>query len=169
MEKHPHFVKGKRILDLGSGTGITGFVAAALGASEVYVTEYDNKILMDLLERNVKLNEYKNGSKVFAKALTWGNQEHHKELNPPFDLIIGSDLLYQERWVQDLLNTFTSCLSKDQNSKIIISYKKRPGKEAPFLLLREAQKLSFKIEKVDFESLDPCFRDPQIEIVHIHF
>src|SRR3989338_5784976 len=73
LERNPNVVTGKRVLDLGSGTGITGFVAAALGAGEVFVTEYDHPILIDLLERNVALNSYAKGGPVFARRLTWGS------------------------------------------------------------------------------------------------
>ena len=47
-------LSGKRLVDLGSGTGITGFAAAALGAQ---VTVTDQAQILFLLRQNLASNE----------------------------------------------------------------------------------------------------------------
>ena len=47
-------VAGSRIVDLGSGTGVTGFAAAALGAS---VTVTDQAQILFLMRQNLEANE----------------------------------------------------------------------------------------------------------------
>ena len=45
--------KGKNVLELGSGPGLCGFVAAKLGAQQVVLTDYKRPV-MELIGYNIK-------------------------------------------------------------------------------------------------------------------
>lgn len=82
-----------RVLELGSGTGIGGLSAAAAGA-KVLLTDGSEGVL-PLLSENLKNNNLDSNSKVCQ--LLWGEElEDMVHESGPFDLIIGSDILYNE-------------------------------------------------------------------------
>jgi predicted nicotinamide N-methyase len=76
------------VCDIGSGTGFTGIIAAALGAQESVLT--DQTTVQSLLEENILLcsQQLRAGSVYFAE-FDWDASPSH--LNPPFDLILVSD------------------------------------------------------------------------------
>ena len=76
------------VLELGSGTGLCGIVAAKLGAREVVLTDFPE--LLPLLKRNASLN---NVSEVTSTmALDWRDESLPEGLPPSIDVILGSDI-----------------------------------------------------------------------------
>ena len=107
--------KGKRVLELGAGTGITGLFAAALGAD---VTITDLPVLVPVLQTNVEANQAvvsAAGGSAKACAFAWGDDI--SVLMPPFDYVIGSDVVYshlQGDMVMDsLLQSLVASCSRD--------------------------------------------------------
>ncbi len=56
LHQHPHWVRGKTVLDLGSGSGVAGIVAARLGAARVIACDNDPDALA-ASNVNAALNE----------------------------------------------------------------------------------------------------------------
>ena len=81
---------GKRVCDIGSGTGCTGFVAAALGAQ---VTLTDQLQILPFLESNkasiCELNRNIWEDRINVCRYDWGESAIH--LGPPFELVLISD------------------------------------------------------------------------------
>ncbi|KAL1361518.1 hypothetical protein AAHE18_03G009500 [Arachis hypogaea] len=105
----PAKLKGKRVIELGAGCGVSGFGMAMLGC-DVIVT--DQKEVLPLLQRNIE----RNISRVMQKnpesfgsikvaELQWGDESHIKAVDPPFDYIIGTDVVYVEHLLEPLLQT----------------------------------------------------------------
>ncbi|KAF4667013.1 hypothetical protein FOL47_003803 [Perkinsus chesapeaki] len=95
-------VKGKRVLELGAGSGLVGLVAGKLcGAGEVCLTD-GNALVVKALEGNVKANSC--CSRVHAARLGWGD-DGVGELLGSADVIIGADLTYDPTIVGTLMNT----------------------------------------------------------------
>src|SRR5690554_3921794 len=78
--KQPHWVKGKRVLDFGAGSGVAGIAAAMAGAREVIACDIDPAAL-DACAANAELN---------GVRLTLSQQWQHQDV----DLILASDVLY---------------------------------------------------------------------------
>lgn len=76
---------GKRILELGAGTGIPGIIAASLGARVVQVDRSDVALHV------CRMNTERNGARGVELQSTDWNDFHSAE---PFDLIIAADVLY---------------------------------------------------------------------------
>lgn len=76
---------GKRVLELGAGTGMPGIVAASLGA-EVLQIDRDEVAL-----HVCALNKERNGAtRSEVRSAEWETFQSDE----PFDLIVGSDVLY---------------------------------------------------------------------------
>jgi len=108
----------KNALELGSGCGVSGMaLTAALSkiSTEAKVTLTDLPQAMSLLTANMEENketlEGKSGVTVETAELSWGET---MEGDKKYDLIIGSDLLYnaESEIIDSLSTTMTSCLSE---------------------------------------------------------
>lgn len=86
------FVRGKVILELGSGTGLLGLACATLGASRVVLTD-----LQSIHHAMVKsIDATGLGDICVARALDWNDIDAVDALKKefgPFDMIVASDVL----------------------------------------------------------------------------
>ncbi|KJR85139.1 FAM86A protein [Sporothrix schenckii 1099-18] len=116
--KHRDVVAGKRVLELGAGTGYVSILCAKhLGAAACLATDGSPEVV-EALPANVQLNGPK-ASVVEARELYWGP-------SPPadwtewsqggFDTILGADITFDARDMPDLLATIRWCLSDGVNS-----------------------------------------------------
>jgi len=113
----PPKLKGKRVIELGAGCGLAGFGMALLGCD---VLATDQTEVLPLLMRNVERNTVRikqaNAENPYSVSfgsiqvaeLDWGNQHHIAAVDPPFDYIIGTDIVYVEHLLEPLLKTILS-------------------------------------------------------------
>jgi predicted nicotinamide N-methyase len=87
-------VGGLRVLELGCGLGLPSIVAAVDGARRVLATDWSREAL-DFAARNAELN----GARVDTELVDW---REPRDLGV-WDLVLCSDLLYEERNVEPLL------------------------------------------------------------------
>ena len=110
VEKFMPELKDKRILELGAGPGLCGFVAAH-EAKQVVFTDYID-LVMDLIDKNMQeCNPRPNSCSMYAAQLDWDkmvNPEFYDLLEYTnkeqtvegkfkdlvFDYVIGSDVVY---------------------------------------------------------------------------
>jgi predicted nicotinamide N-methyase len=78
-------LRGKRVLELGAGTGIPGIVAATLGAHVLQIDR--SEIALHLCSRNKERNHATN---VEVRGAEWDTFQSDTQ----FELIVGSDVLY---------------------------------------------------------------------------
>ncbi|XP_051869799.1 EEF1A lysine methyltransferase 3-like [Pristis pectinata] len=112
---------GKKVIELGAGTGIVGILAALLGG-DVTITDQENALSQ--IEHNVSVNipsDFRYRTKVCA--LSWG--KNHLEFPSDYDYILGSDIVYISLTYPLLLKTLLH-LSKGPTI-IYLSTKLRKG------------------------------------------
>ncbi len=82
LAEHPEWVRGKRVLDFGAGSGVAAIAAAKAGAAEVVACDLD-PLAIAACQANAELNslELSYSLDFFAEA-------------DRFDLIIVADVLY---------------------------------------------------------------------------
>lgn len=91
-------IQGKNILELGSGTGLAGIIAAKKG-SKVMATDGSERVV-STLRGNFKRNDIAADTSV----LWWG--EENDILERKWDLILGADITYDEDICSDLAKTY---------------------------------------------------------------
>jgi protein-lysine N-methyltransferase EEF2KMT len=106
-ERGRQHVRGKTILELGSGTGLVSLLCAKhLGAARVVATD-GSEVVVDTIKTNMFLNELDEGSKMEAAALKWGFHLSEMSIeedyaNGSLDLILGADVVSWPRSMQCL-------------------------------------------------------------------
>lgn len=93
---------GKAVLELGSGAGLPGIVAAGLGA-RVVQTDHD-ALVLDLCRRNVARNGLAGVECRLADWTAWTDEAR-------YDVILGADILYVEELNPHLRRIFESNLA----------------------------------------------------------
>ena len=135
------------IFNFFSGTGLAGLVAGLLGA-QVCIT--DRKMALELAKDNVKRNSANfNTSLIEVLELEWGQDVSSFE--PPFDYVLGADIVYIEKTFKQLLKTIDELC--DDNTIVLLSCKIRYQRDKNFLGLLDKM---FTVEEV--------FHDEKLDI-----
>jgi predicted nicotinamide N-methyase len=132
-----HDIEGKKILEIGCGIGLASLVLNSRSA-DITSTDYHpeaEKFLAD----NVKLN---NSRKIPFVRTGWGDQ---KTRLGTFDLIIGSDLLYEQDHAE-LLAGFIDQHADDDCEIIIID----PGRKNHARFSRNMEDLGFTLKTTKY-------------------
>eukprot|EP00118_Oscarella_pearsei_P001823 m.8603 g.8603 ORF g.8603 m.8603 type:complete len:235 (+) comp20726_c0_seq4:77-781(+) len=129
-------LKGKRVLELGSGTGLAGMVASALGG---HVTLTDRALALDLLQMNVDLNRDHLTDPITVSELDWTSDlsQFAGDHGDQWDVILGADLIYDESVFDSLIRTFARFTQK--STTIYLSCKIRYERDLRFINLLEKE------------------------------
>jgi len=147
-------IQGKRIIELGSGCGLVGIIAGRLGAN-VVLTEVG--LLVDQLSQNVKANNLE--SSVQARELFWGTDV--TSFNPPYDIILASDVAWVTHLVEPLVVTLHNL--SDEHTQIILAQEHR-SRITDDLFFETLHKYGFKITEIPHTDHDHHFSDSAIDI-----
>ncbi len=103
--RHPEWVAGREVLELGCGLGLAGTAAKLAGATKVLLTDY----LEDAL-RFASLVWWRNvGSAPETKVLDW----RFPEASQPRPVLIAADVVYEKRHFIPLIHAFKTLLPPD--------------------------------------------------------
>ncbi|MBE9538793.1 MAG: methyltransferase [Proteobacteria bacterium] len=108
LQDDPSWVKGKRVLDFGCGSGVVAIAAALGGASEVIACDND-PLALAATKRNAELN----GVKLTLVS-------DYFEVEGAIDLIIVADVLYDREnlvWLQRFVDRADQVLIADSRVK----------------------------------------------------
>ncbi|CAM0906999.1 unnamed protein product [Alopecurus aequalis] len=117
LSEHPETVKGRSIIELGSGIGITGILCSRF-CKEVVLTDHNDEVL-EIIKKNIELQPSSGNAEAVltAEKLEWGNNDHMsniiKEHPLGFDLIVGADIY--------ILPTFLFSLKASSNLAFRVS------------------------------------------------
>ena len=115
-------LRGKRVADLGSGTGVVGIGAALLGAE---ATVCDQEQLLALLQENVELNAGAIagcGGSCRVMEHSWGVDDGN--LDPPLDFVLVSDCVLPKLYPIEPLVAAIDALCGER-TVALLSYERR--------------------------------------------
>ena len=154
---------------MGAGTALPSLVSLVKGNFNVVTTDMPKLIPMinDIMDMN-KSNFNKN-SKSYVTDLSWEKSADIEKVqkymdNKPFDLIIGSELVYLDDLFDDLINVIRTF--SDENTFIILSYKIR----LPSMVEDFTNKLKkyFDIIYIDYQLKNELYPNPEkLQLIQI--
>eukprot|EP01060_Flectonema_neradi_P011567 TRINITY_DN18623_c0_g1_i1.p1 TRINITY_DN18623_c0_g1~~TRINITY_DN18623_c0_g1_i1.p1 ORF type:complete len:391 (+),score=64.37 TRINITY_DN18623_c0_g1_i1:30-1175(+) len=153
-------VKGKRVVELGSGIGLVGIVASALGATDSVITDVDD--VLPLIENNIQITNQPCAS---AARLWWGNDSDIQAIccnKPPVDVLLAADVVYMQV-AEDLINlaaTFDALATT--NTLILLAYEHRGDWIDNLVFFEEMERLNFNVTQ---ESLERYSDTPSDEYI----
>ena len=112
-------LNGRRVLELGCGTGLAG-IAAIMHGAQVDFT--DQSIVMDVLEDNVKknLDSDQLESSDFYKLQWHDDNKNHPLVEINYDYLIAADVVYAKESIRPIAETMRRFSNK--NTIIYLTY-----------------------------------------------
>ena len=181
---------GKRVLELGAGTGVGGLAAAALGAALTVIT--DLAYCLESLRVNVEAtvaaqaaaaaedgleddrSRDRQGDSAGGGASSSGEIRVEEldwtrpVIGETFDVVLGADIVWLEELVSPLVGTFAAIAGTNPDVHIILSHQQR-SLRTDEALFHELKEKGFAWQKVPAEDLHPDFTSGVISIYHIRF
>lgn len=150
---------GKKIVELGSGCGLVGCIAALLGA-QVILTDLPDRLR--LLKKNIQ-NNLRHGDlrgSAVVTELTWGDDPDQDLIQPLPDYVLGSDVIYSEGAVGDLLDTLLQLCGTQ--TTIFLAGELRNDSVLEYFL--EAAMKDFVIGRVEQTQWHPDYCSPRVVV-----
>ena len=158
----PHsFLRGKRVIELGSGTGVVGVIAARCHPATLVLTDLPE--LLPLLSTNLASNTTTHSpTAIHCLPLTWSTtlepSDLTGELALPFDVMLLSDVVYDafdtrhstsinnHHALFHTLHTFTRL---SPSLLILLTYTERREEEAVFFELLRVNGYCWTVRRAD--------------------
>ncbi|XP_061363656.1 uncharacterized protein LOC133307206 [Gastrolobium bilobum] len=141
--------RGKRAVELGTGCGVAGMGLYLLGLTDLVLTDIGP--VMPALKRNLKVNKPVLRKNLKHTILYWNNPHQISSLNPPFDFVIATDVVYIEETVAPLVSAMETLLADD--GVVLLGYQVR-SPEAHKLFWELCDQV-FDVEEVPHDHLHP--------------
>ena len=161
---HPDLVRGKRVVELGAGSGAVGLVCAALGAEYVCLTDVPSAL--HLLEANAARNAAaSSSSRVGVAPCTWGDAAHIEALlakGGAFDVVVACEVVYKqdEEVLQALAATQDALLSREGDGALVLfAYEFRCNMVEDWPYFAAAEEL-FDVELVQLREYEAGLAQP---------
>ncbi|KAL8196117.1 hypothetical protein R6Q57_025117 [Mikania cordata] len=149
-------LQGKKVVEVGAGCGLVGCIAALLG-SQVILTDMPDRL--KLIKKNIEDNLYGDvRGCATVNELIWGDCPDPELVKPVPDFVIGSDVIYSEEAVTDLLETLVDL--SGSGTTIILAGELR--NDAVLEYFMEAAMEDFIIGRVDQAGWHPDYRSPRV-------
>lgn len=158
------FWTGKRVLELGAGTGIVGLLTAKLGAAHVVLTDLGD--IVQPLAANIELNRASLAPSTSVAALEhlWGTST--EPLGPPFDVVLCADCLlpYAQEAMSALAHTIKELCTAGTGSdtQVLLAFEERFDVTPFFQLVQDS---GLAADEILLHHLHPLY---QSSLIHVY-
>eukprot|EP01111_Echinosteliopsis_oligospora_P019537 TRINITY_DN949_c0_g1_i1.p1 TRINITY_DN949_c0_g1~~TRINITY_DN949_c0_g1_i1.p1 ORF type:complete len:204 (+),score=34.27 TRINITY_DN949_c0_g1_i1:81-692(+) len=147
---------GKRVLELGAGCGLPSLYLGTVGAD---CTMTDLNSVIYLLNSNTQLNSHLfNPHPVKVVEYGWGTDASF--LNPPYDIVIGCDVVFKLDLIEPLISSLLQVTTS--SSSIFISIEIRDPSVCN-VFFQELEK-HFQVSKIPKSRLDPIDKAEPVSV-----
>ncbi|CAN6472664.1 unnamed protein product [Victoria cruziana] len=156
LVRHGSYLNGRRIIELGSGTGALAIFLAKLLQVDITTTDFDDGDIEENIAHNCKVN----GLPVLPHIRhSWGNKFPCEE--PNWDLIIANDILLYVKQYPNLVKTVSFLLKsyklkgddmasgtevQPPKPSFLMSWKRRIGREDESLFFSGCEACGLRVE-----------------------
>lgn len=151
---NPTIIRGKRVLDLGAGTGYLSILCAKyLGARHVVASDgYDDVI--NNLPDNLFLNGLQGSDKIAPMDLKWGHalvggEEREWNGGRGIDVVLGADVTYDKRIISPLVATLEELSALFPDVQILICAAER-NRDTFEYFMEVCEGSGFAVERIAF-------------------
>ncbi|KAK0708896.1 putative methyltransferase-domain-containing protein [Apiosordaria backusii] len=151
---NPTLVKGKRLLELGTGTGYVAILCAKYLDSEHVIASDGSEDVVNNLPDNLFVNGLQGSDKVSVSELRWGHallgtEEEEWNGGRKVDVVLGADITYDVSVIPALVATLQELVAKSPGVVILIAATER--NRATFeSFLEVCQKRGFRVNYETF-------------------
>lgn len=142
-------VRGKRVLELGCGTGVVGITLACLGAD---VTLTDIAAIVPHTKYNIQCNQQLiqfGCGKAAEAALDWNSPSSSQSLlAKQYDLLVGADLIYAVKDISPLTDTLQQLWQRASDCPLTIAHKVR-SLAATNQFLAQLRRLGYSLHEAE--------------------
>ncbi|KAJ3046007.1 hypothetical protein HDV00_003755 [Rhizophlyctis rosea] len=155
----------KRLIDLGTGTGIVGLTAAYHGA-HVTLTDQPHVINGPILKDNIALNtpDLPPNTTLTTTVLDWNSHAINPDpetISPPYDIVCGADVMYDISFASPLAHTISNLTNA--KSVVFIAYERRdPLVHEEFM--SKMKEVGFKGTKISKRAAGKLNQDSLVDI-----
>ncbi|KAK4200909.1 putative methyltransferase-domain-containing protein [Triangularia verruculosa] len=127
---NPAFVKGKRLLELGTGTGYVAILCAKHLGSEHIIASDGSEDVVNNLPDNLFINGLQSSDKVSVSELRWGHallgtEEEEWNGGKKVDVVLGADITYDVSVIPVLVATLQNLVAMSPGVVILIAATER--------------------------------------------
>ena len=152
---------GKRIIELGAGTGLAGLSAAVLGA---HVVISDLRYCLADIKRNLEATNVPSPGSAIVRELDWLKPDafFDNEMNGQFDFVLAADVVWLDHLVTPLVSLLKMLLHRHADLQFVFAHQTR-SEQTDVIFFGQLQKV-FHVRQIPDTSLPQGFRASKVKI-----